>query len=62
MTRDLFFARATTINMTEHLYRRKLPHWSQDRVTYLVSWRLAEGPDELDASERDLVVVAMREV
>jgi len=48
--------------MTEHLARRKLPHWRQDRVTYLVTWRLAEGHEELDASERDLVVAAMGEV
>ena len=44
----------------EFCYRRKLPHWRQDQVTYFVTWRLARGREELDASERDLVVAAIK--
>jgi putative transposase len=47
--------------MTELCYRRKLPHWRQDQGTYFVTWRLARGQQELDASERDLMVEAMKE-
>src|SRR5215831_19589001 len=46
--------------MTEFCYRRKLPHWRQERATYFVTWRLAQGQEELDASERDLVAAAMK--
>src|SRR6266851_8426750 len=44
----------------EFCYRRKLPHWRQDQVTYFVTWRLAQGREELDASERELVVAAIK--
>ena len=44
----------------EYCYRRKLPHWRQDQVAYFVTWRLARGREELDASERDLVVAAIK--
>src|SRR5713101_2582083 len=44
----------------EFCYRRKLPHWRQDQVTYFVTWRLGQGREELDASERELVVAAMK--
>ncbi len=44
----------------EFCYRRNLPHWRQDQVTYFVTWRLGRGREELDASERDLVVAAMK--
>ena len=46
--------------MAEHYYRRQLPHWRQDQATYFVTWRLARGQQELDASERNLVVEAMK--
>ena len=46
--------------MTEFLYRRKLPHWRQDEVTYFVTWRLAGGQEELDSDERNLVMAAMK--
>jgi putative DNA methylase len=46
--------------MTELLYRRKLPHWRQDQVTYFVTWRLARGQQELGSDERDLMVAAMK--
>lgn len=46
--------------MTESWYRRKLPHWRQDQVTYFVTWRLARGQQELDSDERDWVLTAMR--
>src|SRR5262249_15610727 len=52
-------ARATK-SMTEVSYRRKLPHWRQDQATYFVTWRLARGQRELDWSERDLVIAAIR--
>jgi len=42
------------------LYRRKLPHWRQEQVTYFITWRLARGQQELDASVRDLVAAAMK--
>jgi REP element-mobilizing transposase RayT len=48
------------MTMTDTDYRRKLPHWRQDQATYFVTWRLARGQPELDASERDLVVAAMK--
>src|SRR5208282_5768872 len=35
------------------------PHWRQDQATYFVTWRLARGQQELDASERDLVMAAI---
>jgi REP element-mobilizing transposase RayT len=41
-------------------YRRQLPHWRQDQVIYFVTWRLARGQQELDSSERDLVVAAIK--
>ena len=44
----------------EFCYRRKLPHWRQDQVTYSVTWRLGRGRDELDASERGLVVAGIK--
>ncbi len=44
----------------ESCYRRKLPHWRQDQVTYFVTWRLARAREALDASERDLVVAALK--
>ncbi len=44
----------------ELYYRRRLPHWREDDVTYFVTWRLASGQHELDSWERDLVVSAMR--
>jgi len=44
----------------ETYYRRKLPHWRVDDVTYFVTWRLASGQHELDSGERDLVVNAMK--
>src|SRR5216684_4194183 len=44
----------------EFCYRGKLPHWRQDQVTYFVTWRLGRSREELDASERDLVVAAMK--
>ena len=44
----------------ELYYRRKLPHWRVDDVTYFVTWRLASGQHELDTWERDLVVNAMK--
>jgi putative transposase len=46
--------------MTEFLYRRKLPHWRLDEVTYFVTWRLARGRQELDSDERELVAAAMK--
>jgi putative transposase len=46
--------------MTEFCYRRKLPHWRQDQATYFVTWRLARGQQELDASERDLVAAVIK--
>ena len=44
----------------EFCYRRNLPHWRQDQVTYFVTWRLARGREELDASKRGLVVAAIK--
>src|SRR5713226_8218761 len=44
----------------EFCYRRKLPHWRQNQVTYFVTWRLARGREELDAGERELVVAAIK--
>jgi REP element-mobilizing transposase RayT len=59
MTRELLRSRHRW-EMTEPSYRRKLPHWRQDQATYFVTWRLAWGQRELDASERDLVLAAMK--
>ncbi len=58
MTRELFCSRYQY--MAELLYRRKLPHWRQDQVTYFVTWRLAREQRELDSNERDLVTAAIR--
>ncbi len=44
----------------EFCYRRKLPHWRQDQVTYSVTWRLARGREEPDGSGRELVVAAIK--
>src|SRR5713226_2718483 len=44
----------------EFCYRRKLPHWRQDQVTYSVTWRLARGREDLDASKRGLVVAGIK--
>jgi REP element-mobilizing transposase RayT len=44
----------------ELLYRRRLPHWRNDQVTYFVTWRLARGQVELDPNERDLVAQALK--
>src|SRR5216684_5440753 len=44
----------------EFCYRRKLPHWRQDQVTYSVTWRLARGREEPDGSKRGLVVAAIK--
>src|SRR6266849_6303780 len=44
----------------EFCYRRNLPHWRQDQVTYFVTWRLGRGREELDASKRDLVVAGIK--
>jgi len=52
-------ARATA-QMAELLYRRKLPHWRQNQVTYFVTWRLGRGQQQLYAEERDLVEAAMK--
>ena len=52
-------ARATK-PMPELFYRRKLPHWRQDNTAYFVTWRLARGQRELDSTERDLVMTAIR--
>ncbi len=41
-------------------YRRRLPHWRQDEVTYFVTWRLSLCQPELDSHERDLIVAAMK--
>jgi REP-associated tyrosine transposase len=38
----------------------KLLHWRQAQVTYFLTWRLARGQQELDASERNLVAPAMK--
>jgi REP element-mobilizing transposase RayT len=46
--------------MSALAYRRKLPHWRQEQVTYFVTWRLARGQQELEASERDLVALAIK--
>jgi putative transposase len=43
-----------------HSYRRKLPHWRQDNAVYFVTWRLAKAQPELDSTERDLVLSAIR--
>ena len=48
------------INGGASFYRRHLPHWRQDHATYFVTWRLARGEPELDSSERDLVMAAIR--
>jgi hypothetical protein len=58
MTRELFYSRYEY--MAELFYRRKLPHWRQDQVTYFVTWRLAREQWELDSNERDLVMTAIR--
>jgi hypothetical protein len=58
MMRALFCSRYEY--MAELFYRRKLPHWSQDQVTYFVIWRLAREQRELDSNERDLVLTAIR--
>jgi len=58
MTRELFCSRYEY--MAELLYRRKLPHWRQNQVTYFVTWRLAREQRELDSNERDLVMTAVR--
>jgi REP-associated tyrosine transposase len=44
----------------ELLYRRRLPHWRNDEVIYLVTWRLAKGQPELDSAERNLVAQALK--
>ena len=53
------FVRATANKSWNFVYRRKLPHWRQDQVTYSVTWRLARGR-EPDGSGRELVVAAMK--
>jgi REP element-mobilizing transposase RayT len=58
MTRELFCS--CHEYMAELLYRRKLPHWRQDQVTYFVTWRLAPEQWKLDSNERDLVLTAIR--
>ena len=44
----------------ELLYRRRLPHWRNDGVTYFVTWRLADSQPELCSSERDLIARALK--
>ena len=46
--------------MSELFYRRKLPHWRQENAAYFVTWRLAQGQPELDSTERDPVMEAIR--
>ncbi len=58
MTRELYCWRYEY--MAELFYRRKLPHWRQDQVTYFVTWRPAREQRELDSNERDLVMTAIR--
>ncbi len=44
----------------ETFYRRRMPHWRSSGVVYFVTWRLAPRQDELTATERDVVVSALR--
>ena len=53
-------AQSATKQMPDHTYRRNLPHWRQDNSIYFVTWRLAHGQPELDSTERDLVMAAIR--
>jgi putative transposase len=46
--------------LPDHTYRRNLPHWRQENATYFITWRLAKGQLELDSTERDLIMAAIR--
>src|SRR6266851_1771187 len=37
----------------EFCYRRNLPHWRQDQVTYFVTWRFGRGREDLVACNVD---------
>ena len=42
-----------------YIYRRKLPHWRADYVTYFVTWRLDNAQRPLTPAERSLVKSAL---
>jgi len=41
-------------------YRRRLPHWRQNRAVYFVTWRLHPQQPPLQPQERDIVVAALQ--